>query len=170
MYIDERMEEMTVQLIMEKMDGLAKAHMDLLKLSKEKTEAIKQSNLKPFAVIVAKEQKLIQLIDGLEEERGELVRTYLGGSEGSEGTLADCLEKASSYDRKMLSDSGKRLLGLVEELRGQNELNRQLIQQSLQFINMNMALLLPEEDTYTYERPEQAGESRQSRSLFDSKA
>ena len=158
---------MTVQLIVEKMDGLTKAHLDLLKLSKEKTEAIKQSNLKPFAVIVAKEQKLIQLIDGLEEERGELVRTYLGGSEG---TLADCLEKASSYDRKMLSDYGKRLLGLVEELRGQNELNRQLIQQSLQFINMNMALLLPEEDTYTYERPEQAGESRQSRSLFDSKA
>lgn len=158
---------MTVQQIIDKLDELTRVHMDLLKLSKEQTEVVKQSDIKSFAAIIAKERKLIQLVERIEAKRAELVRAYLGGKEG---TLADCLKKATIQEAELLAEGGSHLMEIVAELKAQNELNRQLVQQSLQFVNMNMDLFLPEEDTYTYERPEQTREPRAGRSLFDSRA
>lgn len=158
---------MTVQQIIDKLDELTRVHMDLLKLSKEQTEVVKQSDIKSFAAIIAKERKLIQLVERIEAKRAELVRAYLGGKEG---TLADCLKKATIQEAELLAEGGSHLMEIIAELKVQNELNRQLVQQSLQFVNMNMDLFLPEEDTYTYERPEQTRESRAGRSLFDSRA
>ena len=159
--------EMTAQLLIEKLDELIEAHKELLMLSKEKTDAIKKPDLKPFAAIVAKEKRLINLVNGLEKERAELVRTFLGGREG---TVTDCLAKMTSHEKVQLTKASSRLRELVEELKEQNELNRLLIQQSLQFVNMNISLFLPEEDTYTYERPKQTQESKAGRSLFDTRA
>ena len=58
---------------------------------------------------------------------------------------------------------------VLRELKDINELNQQLIQQSLQFVNLQLDLLLPNElDNYS---KEQAGQEPMPKlSLFDSKA
>ena len=120
------------------------------------------------------EEKELTLVETAEESRREAVNRFLAkkGVADHNVTMADIQKFVTKAEREQMQQLQEKLLQMMSALVQQNELNRQLTEQSLQFVNMSLSMLAPEPTLLTYERPDQKrGDSgSQSRSIFDSKA
>lgn len=130
-------------------------HRSLNELAVKKTEILKANDVTALAQIINEEQKHIQAIVQLTEKHGQ-------------ESLADRLSKVSNLEQQELTTLKAALLSEIERLKIQNGLNQQLIEHSLQFVNLSLDLLLPQPASVNYGR---AGEDdKPKRSLFDSQA
>ena len=165
---------MPTQPIIDVLDKLIKLHKNLNQLAAEKMEAVKEPDLKRLGILLTSEKAHLKAIEQLEEERRDHVRSFLkqnGVAMDHEPTFEDCLAYANETEKEILMDRRTNLKMEIEQLKQANSLNQQLIYQSLQFVNMNLSLLLPEEDTYTYERSGDSDLRNEGKlSIFDSKA
>lgn len=163
---------MTVQHILTSIEKLIKVHVDLYAVAVEKTEAIKTSDIQKMNALLVKEQMYVKMLEQLEQERGKKVVAFLQtkGVTGP-GTLTECIEYAPLEDQNKFIEIGEQLASELLVLKNQNELNQQLLQQSIQFVNLNLSMFQADPDSYTYDKPKQATEgSVTSKSVFDSKA
>ena len=88
-----------------------------------------------------------------------------------EMTLSKCIEQTSNEEKTTLENLKIELEEGVKRLKAQNELNQQLLEQSLQFVNLSLDMLLPEIDAFNYDRPNHEQDiTGEKRSIFDSKA
>jgi hypothetical protein len=86
-------------------------------------------------------------------------------------TLRDCLKHVEEQERQILTILQSQLVEKVSRVKKQNDLNQQLLEQSLAFVQMSIDLLTPDIETYNYERPNRNQSYEQhGRSLFDSNA
>ena len=86
-------------------------------------------------------------------------------------TLQDCLPYVKAQEYMTLTTLQSQLVEKVSLLKKQNDLNQQLLKQSLSFVQLSLDLLTPDIDTYNYERPDSSQPFEQhGRSLFDSNA
>ena len=164
---------MPSQSIIQTLGQLIDLHLELTRLAREKTEAIKAEDMKLLGSILVQEKRLVDAIEKLEQVRQNDVLIFLEEQGVAEGTgfLSECIQHASKEEQAILMERGAKLREVITSLKELNELNQQLIYQSLQFVNLNLNLMLPEQDSYTYERPQDPeGGRKQSKSLFDSKA
>ena len=67
-------------------------------------------------------------------------------------TLSDCLQKANDQERQVLKTLQNQIVNKAQQVKKQNELNQQLLKQSLAFVQMSLDLLTPDMDSYNYER------------------
>lgn len=164
---------MSAQSIIQTLQQLVDLHRELNKMAQEKTEAIKAEELKSLSSLLVQERKLVVAIEQLENVRQSDVHAFLREKGVQDGTslLSECIQYASENERTELTRLGAELREEIISLKERNDLNQQLIYQSLQFVNLNLNLMLPEYESYTYDRPQDSeGAGKQSKSLFDSKA
>ena len=164
---------MPAQMIIQALETLIDLHKELNQVAREKTDVIKAEDIKRLSSLLVQEKRLVGEIERQDQARKVYVQTFLLDNKifNETASLSVCIEHASEDEQEVLIQLQSDLMNELNRLKEQNELNQQLIYQSLQFVSMNLSLLLPEDATYTYDRPQDAeGNRRQSQSLFDSKA
>lgn len=129
------------------MEKLLTFHRGLLQLAQPKTEAIKKSDIHALQQMMAKEQKYVMAIRQLESERMSLL-SHLPEEDRTVRRYAEQLEETERT--KLLRLAGD-LSETIARLKEQNELNMQLLQQSLQFIHFTLDLMIPNEQDVTYD-------------------
>ncbi|WP_100333209.1 flagellar protein FlgN [Bacillus alkalisoli] len=155
---------MSIQNITILLEKILTLHQRLLEQAVSKTELIKSGNPDELQSLLKEEQKLVQAIGQLEIERLKLMPN-------ADGTITTLIESTSGSDTNKLAQLKEELTTIVLQLKEQNELNQQLLQQSLQFINVTMNTLKGPETQVTYDKPTaKKAPITSSRSIFDSKA
>ena len=158
---------MSAQELTNVMEKLLKLHHSFLQLSKEKTDILKKGDMDALQSLLRNEQKHISAISIIDKERQKIVTGLFPGQPNL--TITECIPHLESTEQESIVAIQDQLMQVLRELKDINELNQQLIQQSLQFVNLQLDLLLPNElDNYS---KEQAGQEPMPKlSLFDSKA
>ncbi|MEH7131253.1 flagellar protein FlgN [Neobacillus drentensis] len=138
----------------------------LLELGKEKQATIIKGDPEALLSIFPKESALLKEIRQLEEKRQEETLSYQSLS------LSQIIDGSSSIAEKdellfYQSTLKEKLKGLVD----QHQLNQELIENSLVYINSMLALYTqPQESSNTYTASKHfPRENNQSRSFFDAK-
>lgn len=162
---------MTAATIIKQLDQLIKLHTSLMKLAVEKTEAIKNSDMETIDKLMKDEQQHVKAISQIETARQKEVDRLLLGSNNN--SLWDLISITEGVEKEKLTTQREQLLRITQELRNQNNINQQLIYQSLQFVNLSLDLMRPQKiDSFNYEKPAGAKNGKQAinRGMFDSKA
>lgn len=137
--------------------NLTHLHRALYTLAMQKKDVLIHNEVDQLVAITQQEQKLIKAVAAAEEARLEAVRALYAekGMTSSGETLADLIKLiTAAEDKARLTQYRNELIRIVSELREANELNQQLLEQSLSFVNRTLDLITdsPEED-FIYSRP-----------------
>ncbi|MDE5414041.1 flagellar protein FlgN [Alkalihalobacterium chitinilyticum] len=164
---------MSAKAVIAVLADLTKLHKTFNEIAREKTDVIQKNDMPALDVLIKKEGALIHQLRKLEQDRMIVVEEYLK-SKGlvTEGvTMDQLLELAPKEEQPILTKIHRALMSEIDKLKQNNELNQQLIEDSLRFVNLSLDLMAPEPDDVTYQRPMQKNyEAGSSRSIFDSKA
>lgn len=136
---------MTQQSIKTILQQQIKLHKSLLELAKRKTAVIKENELDQLNQLIKDEQKHIQAIGALEMKRQQIQTQEDVQSEKDE------------------------LLQVIIDLKAVNELNQDLLTQSMQFVSLNLDLMMPQPDSINYSKKD-SEDDQPVRSMFDSQA
>lgn len=164
-----------MEAILQTLDRQIDVHRALLKLSRQKRDAIVHNRIDELSRITGNENKLIKLVEELEAARIEAVNAYMR-SKQLYVTAAITVSTLIRFvvrleDKEALTQRQQELVRLIEELRRENDLNRQLIEQSLDFIQYSLDLLVVTDDQEAvYRNPSQSVSSAARSTLFDTKA
>jgi flagellar biosynthesis/type III secretory pathway chaperone len=160
---------MSAKQLIELLEKHVKLHKGLLELAKKKTEVLKKGDMEALTGIMKEEQKYMAAINQVERERTLVVEAMVSGEE--ERTLTACILRTEGTERMILEKLRDELSVVISELKNINLLNQQLTQQSLQFVNMTLDMVMPEPQNMNYAAPNKVPHPYEvRRSLFDSKA
>ncbi|PPA70246.1 flagellar protein FlgN [Jeotgalibacillus proteolyticus] len=158
---------MTGQPLIQVLDKTLKLHKSLHQLALKKTTIIKEGDISRLNELMKEELKHVSAIQMLEGKRSGLACTITGKKES---TLTECLPFLPQGEQKEL----KLLQGKMEEvlsgLKEQNQLNQQLIEQSMQYVSMNLHLLMPQAESQSYSSQGQEQSADHIKPIFNSKA
>jgi len=159
---------------MTSLQNLLSLQEELYDKSRIKTEVIKKGDLEELKWMTNEERNLIKSINTAQKELMNHVKSFLQQHHSismDQPNLRDCLAYVKGQEHQKLITLQSQLVEKVSLLKKQNDLNQQLLKQSLSFVQMSLELLIPEIDTYNYERPDGKQPYEQNgRSLFDSNA
>lgn len=165
---------MSIDQIISVLDELIDAHQLFIETGKEKTEVIKRGDMATLEKLINKEDVMTRRVHQLEKKRQDAVYHYLSSNDiiPEDMTLEQLIKMAPLGYKDQLKDRQLKLINEVLSLKDLNDLNRDLIEQSLQFVNLTINLLQPKATLTNYERPHQAGKSysQLAPGRFDSKA
>lgn len=163
---------MSMKSIIEKLDKLTGIHQQLIQLSKGKTDLIKEGHVEKLQGHLVKERKLVQQLEKAENERKKVVDEWFleNGHSLHEATVTNMLEKIQvESEKEALEEHAVQLAEAIVQLKQQEQLNMELIQQSMQFVQLSIDLLSPSLKNINYgNKPDQNPAA--NRSVFDSKA
>lgn len=157
---------MSAQSIIQALDQLLKLHQNLNQLAAKKTSIIKEGNTDELTVLLIDEQKYVKNITQTEKVREQAVQAFMSGKMV---TLDEVIEVAERQEAEELRRLKEELLTEVKKLKERNELNQQLLVTSLQFVNLTLDLLRPQDRNYNYDKTNQEP-IKKGQSMFDSKA
>ncbi|MFJ6412359.1 flagellar protein FlgN [Terribacillus saccharophilus] len=163
---------MDLQALLETIEKLHKLHRSLLEISRLKTDHLKSNDMDGLQKQLLAEKKHVQAVTQLEKLRIKQTEAYAVASGLSvPSSVSELLELIT--DQKLAFQFEQELIGLTEtvtELKKQEALNRQLLEQSMQFLQISLDMLAPSIQSLNYGTPNQDQQRRQNRALFDSKA
>ncbi|MGP7818536.1 flagellar protein FlgN [Niallia sp. 01092] len=142
---------MHVAAIANTLKDLNLLHENLLELATEKTDVLIRGDMDFLKSIMSKEQKLIKLIQNKDQDLRIFSKGYL--QRENDITLNDVIKQSEEKDSETLIQLKQQLEETIKDLKNKNETNQQLLQQSLQFVQVSLDLLKPSIETYNYERP-----------------
>lgn len=153
------------------MERLLDLHKSLLEKAYEKTTVIEKGDIDALNTLIKEEQKLLTTINKFEQVRQQVVRNFLTPFhvEEEDFTISTCLTYIHDSKKDKLAGLREELLEVAQNLQSQNELNSQLVKQSLQFVQMSLDMFYPKTPEFNYGPPKQSGPST-SNSLFNRKA
>jgi flagellar biosynthesis/type III secretory pathway chaperone len=143
------------------LERLLKSHEELLSLGERKTEVLKFGDMKALDGLLKEEDLQVKKLQVIEKDR---LLKYANVS------LADVLEQAEEPEKEKLLHLQTRLIQTYELLKNRNELNQELLEQSLQYVNISLSMVQPQNEPATYSNSKKDPYTSQARSLFDSKA
>ncbi|WP_400162648.1 flagellar protein FlgN [Brevibacillus sp. TJ4] len=158
----------------ELLDNLIQLHKALYTLATQKKEVLIKGQVDELVAITRQEQQLMKGITAAETARQQTVQE-LSGEKGfslQEGRLAELIKLTTSAEEKQrLTTYREELARVVEQLREANDVNQQLLKQSLSFVTMTLDLLtdVPEDD-YLYGQSATDLHRQTSRTFFNKKA
>lgn len=165
---------MSVQPIIEQLNKMIELHDSLLHLSKQKTETLKEGDMDKLQVLLKKEQTHVKAIDQLEHKRQQAVEMWarMHQLEPAAVTVTAIIEEyAAGADKEQLEMVTLALAERLMELRRQEDLNKQLTEQSLQFVQLSLDMIQPSIKNMNYGKINQSSANPSlNRSVFDSKA
>lgn len=156
---------MSIQLVIEQLEALNEIHCGLLELAKLKQRVIVENNVEELTKIMNKESKLIKQVVLIESQRAALMPE-------PNMTVTELIKRVfNAEEKRSLAQAQRSLISTMEQLKEVNQLNQQLVQQSLAFIGYSLDLLIgsPEDDTI-YHNPSQQSNGTSRAGLFDTKA
>ncbi|SDE35192.1 FlgN protein [Paenibacillus sp. UNCCL117] len=167
---------MSLEAILGIMTELNHIHDTLLDMAEKKRHALVHNEVDRIMQIVTKENKLLRRLEEIDAERIEATGAFLmekGYKPNPRVTVSDLAKIIFTIeDKKELIDQQKRLLAKIRDLRELNQLNQQLIEHSLSFIDYSLDLMVgPPEDEVFYHNPQQQQSSASKRmGVFDTRA
>ncbi|MGM8212550.1 flagellar protein FlgN [Virgibacillus sp. W0430] len=165
---------MAIQTIIQPIVKLIDIHKYLMKISEQKTAVIKEGAVDELHSLLTKERKYIQLLEQIEAERAKHVNAWFSNQniqgEDVQLTVTSMLDTLENErDRTELANLTTELTNTITSLKQQEQLNRDLIAQSMQFIHLSLDMLQPTIQNMNYNK-QQTTSSTPKRSVFDSKA
>jgi ABC-type transporter Mla subunit MlaD len=163
--------------LLQMMHQMTERHERLLQLADTKKDVIIHNRIDDLMRITAEENAIVKEIGKLEETARQCLQRaaqQLGVALGDAGTISDLLRalpEAHADFKSLLSDARDKLIETIDELKRKNELNQELVRQSLDYITFSIDLLTdaPEQDM-TYQHPIGEQRTRKRTGLFDQKA
>jgi flagellar biosynthesis/type III secretory pathway chaperone len=164
---------MSIQSLIETMDRLVQIHLFLLDLSEQKKDVLIKNQVEKLNKIVNKETSLIKEIIQLDKQRIEYISEFLvqkGYRPNPSITVSDLIKLVVAIeDKRAIEEKQKALLGAIFKLKKLNQLNVQLIEHSLAFIEYSLDIVLgPPEDNMIYHKPSLQQSTKRS-GVFDSR-
>ncbi|WP_308636647.1 flagellar protein FlgN [Paenibacillus silvisoli] len=165
---------MTVDLIITTLEQQADAYRQLLELAKEKTPYLVHNQVEQLNVVLQKERKLLKTTEELEQLRMKLSGNYfasIGMLRYKGGKISELIRTVtSSQDKKRLIDLHAELIASLDELQRASQLNQQLIEQSLKFIDYSIDLMVEDpSEGMTYQNPRHLVYGTKRNGLFDTR-
>lgn len=154
--------------IIRTMEQLIQLNKSLYEIAVQKTDIVKKGDMEAFQQLQQNEQKHILAIQKINKDREQAVATLVPTKENP--TITDCLPHVPTNDRDKLTKLKDELVAVLTDLQQQNDLNQQLIHQSLQFINMSVHMLLPQEQQFNYGPPTNKKQQTETKRIFQSEA
>ncbi|WP_163538879.1 flagellar protein FlgN [Gracilibacillus sp. YIM 98692] len=164
---------MSVQKIINHLNKMIELHQSLLRVSEQKTEILKEGKIDALRKLLNTEQKHIQAIDQIEKKRIEAVESWAQGEglDPASMTVSVMIDNHIEGDEKeLLEKVTVQLAELLVELRRQEVLNKQLTEQSMQFVQLSLSMVQPSIKNFNYGKQKNTGPATPKRSVFDSKA
>jgi flagellar biosynthesis/type III secretory pathway chaperone len=143
------------------LERLFKSHEDLLALGERKTEVLKLGDMKTLDVLLKEEDFQVKKLQMIEKER--MVKF-------AKVTLGNIYEQAEEPEKERLMHLQEQIIQAYGKLKNRNELNQELLEQSLQFVNMSLSMVQPNSEPDIYSKNNAEDYSSNGISLFDSKA
>jgi hypothetical protein len=158
---------MSTENLISVMKKLLKLHQSLYELSAKKTDIVIKGDMDALNQILRDEQAHITAISKFEIERQACAEAILPGMD--KPTISDCINAVDGAEKDILSQLRTDLIETVSKIKEKNDLNQQMIHQSLQFVHLTMNLVAPQPMEFNYGPP--AGKTTGPTSgLFNSKA
>ena len=153
---------MNLQPVIDVIEKLLTLHERMLELAKKKTDIVKSGDVKELQSLTKEELTYIKVIDQLEKERQALTNN---------ATISQLVEQASETEATKLQHLKEQLTAVIFNIKEQNNLNNELLEQSLQFVQLSINAFNPEPTSVTYEKTATGKKpAAPTRSMFDSKA
>jgi hypothetical protein len=155
--------------VLEKMVKLQKS---LYQIALNKTDVLKADDIEALGQLMKDELKHIKAIEMVNGEREQIQRRLAIELSLSPATItiSDLLQSSILKDKESLKRLQLELVEQTKSLKEINEFNQQLLQQSLNFVNLNLDLVLGQQESSNYTGNSSDEEENTNRSLFDSKA
>jgi flagellar biosynthesis/type III secretory pathway chaperone len=166
---------MPIQALVQALQEQRSIQNELLEIAQQKKGAIVRNDLELLNRLVNREAKLIRNSGEAEHKRQHEMSRYIVGKgyrPDASITMSDMVKIVFNAEEKTaLQNLQAELLDLTGRLKEANDLNQQLIEQSLQFINFTLDILTgsPEDDA-VYHHPDQQYTAHKRAGLFDTKA
>ncbi|MDC3416125.1 flagellar protein FlgN [Aquibacillus salsiterrae] len=163
---------MSVQAIVDTLTKITQLHHSLLSVSQTKTEVLKEGDTAKLQTLLVQERKHVQAIEQLELKRIDLVKAWATANKQDTDTttvsaMLDVL--TDGHEKELLEQATVGLVDVLVSLRSQEQLNHELTQQSLQYIELSLNMLSPSLKHLNYNN-QSTQTTVPNRSLFDSKA
>ena len=144
----------------------------LLQLSRKKREILIAADPQALEQVTKQEEMIIIAAGKLEKLRLPLIQELAAavGMASDQTALSTLIKHADSQTAAKLTAISEQFTGITGELTQLNQLNEQLIKQSLNFINYNINVLSQTTAESTYAPKGQTGPGKVGRSLLDAKA
>ncbi|MEJ9229496.1 flagellar protein FlgN [Peribacillus butanolivorans] len=162
---------MSARNIIDSLEKLIKLHKSFNQLALRKTTILKASDTEAITALLIEEQKHIKAISQTDKEREAAVEGFFTakGAVRQTASIDTVMELTEPIETAALKRLKKELIDEVAKLKERNILNQQLIYQSLQFINVSLDILRPQNQDLNYgksvKKPTKSGIG-----IFDSKA
>lgn len=162
---------MDVESIIATLEQQADVYEQLLALAKEKTPYLVHNKVDALNEVIQKERKLLKTAEELEQQRMRLSGQYftsLGILRYKGGKISEMIRTVTSpQDKKRLTELHASLSISLDQLQKVNQLNQQLVEQSLKFINYSVDLLVEDPNgDMTYQHPLSPGYGNARTGLF----
>lgn len=160
---------MSLNTIIESMEKLVKLHESLLAISEQKTEVIKAGSMDELQPLLVKERKHVQALEQMEKTRQQEVEYWFkeNNLKSSDKTVTAMLALLEDQEQQQILESVTvQLTNSITNLKRQEQLNKALIQQSLQFVELSLDMMSPSLNNLNYGKKSESAK----RSVFDSKA
>lgn len=165
---------MSLTDIMQTLEQQTELYEQLLNTAKEKTPVLIHNEVEQLNGLVQRERKLIAQAEKLEQARILHTHRFFSslGYISRMNTLRELIRAVNHPEEKqLLLNKQQELQELLGELKRNNDLNQQLIQQSLAFINYSIDLVVddPAEDV-VYQHPQKGPAGGGRNGIFDTRA
>ncbi|MGB3367550.1 MAG: flagellar protein FlgN [Acidaminobacteraceae bacterium] len=162
-----------INLINELVDALDKEcdiYSELSEIADNKKQIIIDGKIKELDKITIREQGLAMTLVRLENIREKIVdKIMLELNLTNIETISELISKLDIESKVKLNKSKDKLIGAIKDIKNKNELNGELIKQSLKYIDFNIELLAGLEEDNKYKATGENPEMIQRKSMFDFK-
>ncbi|MCP2239207.1 flagellar protein FlgN [Thermoanaerobacterium thermosaccharolyticum] len=120
------------------LNGEMLLYKDLLDISSKKTDVIIHGKIQELDNMTKVEGSIICRLSKLEEEREKILSGY---DDTGEITISELCKMLPEDDAKKLKKIQKEFESLLKALNDRNELNKSLLQQSIEYVNYSIGLI-----------------------------
>ncbi|MCJ8012759.1 flagellar protein FlgN [Paenibacillus sp. KQZ6P-2] len=165
----------SVTNIISELESLNKIYEELLSTAQSKKVAIINNDITELTQLMTRENRLLKQTEHIEELRKESLMALLE-EKGIRTKLNLNISEVSRLvfdpkERKDLLEIRDTLVRNTQQLKKENEIIHQLIEQSMQFIDFSLNILVDTEDELIYQNPAQhSSQFKKSNQFFDTKA
>lgn len=166
---------MSVDQVVNVLRHMDELYNELIGLGGEKTQSIMSNDVASLTKVMTAETKLLKRAAELDEAREQAVALFLK-EKGIRSQLNLTITEMTRlvfdiHEKQQLQDVQKQLSETLVELKRLNSINKELIEQSLTFIDYSLNLLTSEpEDEMLYRNPTGPQPAQKPRSFFDTRA
>lgn len=163
------------RVLIDVLEDLYKSQVEMVELAKRKKQVLINGEIDELTKIIQQESNWIKRVGKLEEERLNIVEQFVNEKsiDNSNLTIKELTNIIESpKERAQLTAINEKLFAIIEELQQLNEINTQLIKQSLDYISNTLdSFIVDNKQPYTYNNPSDKQKSMSSgRGIFDKKA